>query len=218
MRSSRNLFIWSANEVTYMWTNSVNPGATTRPKCGYTAGLPAHPHTVLRQAFVSFAVLGAGCQRCRVHFQRNLLGRVGKAHKPVVSAVVKTVFAEKDRDQAHVRWREVADSLRERFRDVAELMGEAEHDVLAYMAFDESLRAPAAEDARLLWLSSKLKLSRLDLLAVALAAAVEDDAIVGRVLDQLGVARFPDHERGGRSGTVSRRMQSVNVPYCELKY
>ena len=76
-----------------------------------------------------------------MHFQRNLLARVNKAHKPVVSAVVKTVFAEKERDQAHVRWREVADNLRERFRDVAELMDEAEHDVLAYMAFDESLRS-----------------------------------------------------------------------------
>ena len=86
-------------------------------------------------------VLGAGWQRCRVHFQRNLLARVGKTSKPMVSAVVKTVFAEKDRDQAHARWREVADSLRERFRDVAELMDEAEHDVLAYMAFDETLRA-----------------------------------------------------------------------------
>ena len=80
-------------------------------------------------------VLGAGWQRCRVHFQRNLLARVSKTNKPVVSAVVKTVFAEKDRDQAHARWREVADNLRDRFRDVAELMDEAEHDVLAYMAF-----------------------------------------------------------------------------------
>jgi len=86
-------------------------------------------------------VLGAGWQRCRVHFQRNLLARAGKTNKPVVSAVVKTVFAETDRDQAHARWREVADSLRERFRDVAELMDEAEHDVLAYMAFDEGLRS-----------------------------------------------------------------------------
>ena len=76
-----------------------------------------------------------------MHFQRNLLARVSKANKPVVSAVVKTVFAEKDRDQAHARWREVADSLRDRFRDVAELMDAAEHDVLAYMAFDESLRS-----------------------------------------------------------------------------
>ncbi len=86
-------------------------------------------------------VLDAGWQRCRVHFQRNLLARVSKTNKPVVSAVVKTVFAEKDRDQAHARWREVADNLRDRFRDVAELMDAADHDVLAYMAFDESLRS-----------------------------------------------------------------------------
>uniref|UniRef100_UPI00261FDD0A IS256 family transposase n=2 Tax=uncultured Jannaschia sp. TaxID=293347 RepID=UPI00261FDD0A len=85
-------------------------------------------------------VMGAGWQRCRVHFQRNLLARVNKTNKPVVSAVVKTVFAEKDRDQAHARWREVADNLRDRFRDVADLMDTAEHDVLAYMSFDESLR------------------------------------------------------------------------------
>ncbi|MFC3119682.1 transposase [Jhaorihella thermophila] len=50
-------------------------------------------------------------------------------------------IAEKDRNQAHARWHEVADSLRGRFRDVAELMGEAEHDVLAWMAHDESLRS-----------------------------------------------------------------------------
>ena len=67
-------------------------------------------------------VLGAGWQRCRMHFMRNLIGRVSKPNKPVVSAAVKTVFAETDRDQAHARWREVADSLRERFRDAAELM------------------------------------------------------------------------------------------------
>ena len=79
-------------------------------------------------------VMGAGWQRCRVHFQRNLLARVNKTNKPVVSAVVKTVFAEKDRDQAHARWREVADNLRDRFRDVADLMDTAEHDVLAYMS------------------------------------------------------------------------------------
>ena len=85
-------------------------------------------------------VLGAGWQRCRVHFQRNLLARANKTNKPVVSVVVKTVFAEKNRDQAHARWREVADNLRDWFRDVAELMDTAEHNVLAYTAFDESLR------------------------------------------------------------------------------
>ncbi|WP_299844988.1 transposase [uncultured Jannaschia sp.] len=79
----------------------------------------------------------------RVHFQRNLLTRVNKANKPVISALVKTVFAETDRDRAHAhaRWRKVADNLRDRFRDVAGLMAKAEHDVLADMAFNESLRS-----------------------------------------------------------------------------
>jgi len=61
-------------------------------------------------------VLGAGWQRCRVHFQRNLLARANKTNKPVVSVVVKTVFAEKNRDKSHARWRKVADNLRDRLR------------------------------------------------------------------------------------------------------
>ena len=70
---------------------------------------------------------------CRwVHFQHNLLGCVGKAHKPAVSAVIKTVFTEKDRDQPNARWREVAENLSDRFRDVVQLMDEAVHDVRAY--------------------------------------------------------------------------------------
>ena len=84
--------------------------------------------TVLRTVCRSSSprkVLGAGWQRCCVHFQRNLPARMGKTSKPMVSAVVKTVFAETDRDHAHARWRQVTDSLRERFRDVAELMERA---------------------------------------------------------------------------------------------
>lgn len=64
-----------------------------------------------------------------------------KTGKPSVSAAVKTASAEKDREQAHARCREVADSLRGRFRDAAESMDEAKQDVLVNMAFDESLRS-----------------------------------------------------------------------------
>lgn len=55
-------------------------------------------------------VLGVAGQGCPVHFQRNLLAREGKTNTPVASAVVTTVFAEKDHD---------------RFRDVTELMDDA---------------------------------------------------------------------------------------------
>ena len=85
-------------------------------------------------------VLGASWQRCRVHLARNLLSRVSKTHQPMVSAMLKTVYAEEHQKDAHARWSEVADKLRERFPDVARLMDEAEHGVLAYMAFERDLR------------------------------------------------------------------------------
>jgi hypothetical protein len=49
-------------------------------------------------------------------------------------------------------------------------------------AFDECVRAPAPEDERLVWLARELHLSRVELLAVALSAAVEDNPLVGRVI------------------------------------
>jgi len=84
-------------------------------------------------------VLGASWQRCRVHFLRNLLSRVGRQNQPMVSALVRTVFAQQGRHDAHAQWREVADKLRDNFPDVAALMDEAEYDVLAYMAFERDL-------------------------------------------------------------------------------
>ena len=86
-------------------------------------------------------VLAASWQRCRVHFLRNLMSRVGRQHQPMVSALVRTVFAQQSRQDAHAQWREVADKLRDNFPDVASLMDEAEHDVLAYMAFERDLHA-----------------------------------------------------------------------------
>ena len=49
-------------------------------------------------------------------------------------------------------------------------------------ALDESMRAPAPEDKQLVWLANQLHLSRVEVLAVALAAAVEEHALFGRVL------------------------------------
>lgn len=85
-------------------------------------------------------VLGATTQRCRVHFQRNVLARVPKAQKPMVAAMIRTAFAQETVDDAHRQWREVADRLRPQFDKVADLMDTAEHDVLAFMQFPKELR------------------------------------------------------------------------------
>jgi putative transposase len=93
----------------------------------------ADDHKGLRAAATK--VLHATQQRCRVHWMRNLLGRVPPGQRAMVAALLRTIFAQDTAEAAHEQWRKVADSLRERFAKVAELMDSAEHDVLAHRAF-----------------------------------------------------------------------------------
>jgi putative transposase len=93
----------------------------------------ADDHKGLRAAATK--VLHATLQRCRVHWMRNLLGRVPAGQRSVVAAMLRTIFAQDTREAAHEQWRKVADGLRARFPKVAELMDGAEHEVLAHRAF-----------------------------------------------------------------------------------
>ena len=67
-------------------------------------------------------VLGATSQRCRVHFQRNVMAHAGKTQRRIVAAWIGTAFAEADQATAHRQWRAVADQLRPRVPRLAELM------------------------------------------------------------------------------------------------
>ena len=78
-----------------------------------------------------------GCvwQRCRVHFARNLLQRVPRAHQGMVTAALRSVFAQETASEILSRWDDLATSLAERFPRAAELMAEAREDVLAFRHF-----------------------------------------------------------------------------------
>jgi len=80
-----------------------------------------------------------GCcwQRCRVHFARNLLQRVPKAHQGMVTAALRSVFSQEDAVGLVERWDDLAASLAERFPRAAELMLEAKEDVLAFRHFPQ---------------------------------------------------------------------------------
>ena len=80
-----------------------------------------------------------GCvwQRCRVHFARNLLQRVPKAHQGMVTAALRSVFAQETAAEILSRWDDLAASLAERFPKAAELMNEAREDVLAFRHFPQ---------------------------------------------------------------------------------
>ena len=80
-----------------------------------------------------------GCcwQRCRVHFARNLLQRVPKAHQGMVTAALRSVFAQEDATSLVERWDDLASSLTERFPNAAELLQESKEDVLAFRHFPQ---------------------------------------------------------------------------------
>ena len=85
-------------------------------------------------------VLSATWQRCRVHFMRNALAYVPKGQNTVVAAAIRQVFLQPDHAAATQVWRQVADQLRARWPKLGACMDDAEHDVLAYMAFPEQHR------------------------------------------------------------------------------
>ncbi len=78
---------------------------------------------------------GASWQRCRVHYIRNLLAPVPKAHQEMVAAAFRSIFALTTPDDVKARWDEVAVMLAERFPKAAALMDSAKTDVLAFTAF-----------------------------------------------------------------------------------
>jgi transposase-like protein len=90
------------------------------------AGLVA----ALRRAFQ-----GAGHQRCRVHFVRNLLALVPRSHCDMVAAVFRTIFAQPDADSVSATWDQVRDQLASMFPKVGPLMDDAKAEVLAFTSF-----------------------------------------------------------------------------------
>jgi putative transposase len=78
---------------------------------------------------------GAGHQRCRVHFARNLLAHVPKGQQNMVAAVFRTIFAQPDAAGVQATWDTVRDQLAERFPKLGPFMDDAKAEVLAFTAF-----------------------------------------------------------------------------------
>jgi len=87
---------------------------------------------------IAAVLQGASWQRCRVHFMRNALAPVPKTAQQLVAASIRTVFVQPDAASAKEQWGRVIESFRGKFDRVAQLLEEAEHDVLAYLAFPQA--------------------------------------------------------------------------------
>jgi putative transposase len=91
-------------------------------------------HTGLQQA-IAAVLPGAGWQRCRTHFMRNLLTRVPKSAQGLVATLVRTVFAQPDDASTLAQHARVVAQLQERFPAAAGLLADAAGDLLAFTAF-----------------------------------------------------------------------------------
>ena len=87
------------------------------------------------KAAIAKQLVGTSWQRCRVHFNRNVLARVGKANGEMVTAMIRTIYAQPDADAVTTQLRAVADMLEAKFPDVASMLLDAEADLTAFAAF-----------------------------------------------------------------------------------
>ena len=78
---------------------------------------------------------GVGWQRCRVHAMRNLLAVANHQHRAIVAALIRTVFAQPDPNDARNQLRTVVQQLETVAPKVAEKLEAMENDLLAYTAF-----------------------------------------------------------------------------------
>lgn len=89
------------------------------------------------KAAIEQVLSGAGWQRCRVHFMRNVLAYVTRLDRSVVAAGLRTIFAQPDRVSAGQQLEVVAQTMERRWPKAAQVLREGEEEVLAYMAFPQ---------------------------------------------------------------------------------
>lgn len=91
-------------------------------------------HTGLKKA-IGTVFQGASWQRCRVHFMRNVLSVVPKASQDMVASIIRTVFAQPDKEHVITQFEEVTAMLGRSHPKVAAMLDDARHDLLAFRTF-----------------------------------------------------------------------------------
>ena len=140
-----------------------------------------------------------GCvwQRCRVHFARNLLQCVPKAHQDMVTAALRSVFAQESAAEILSRWDDLAASLVDRFPKAAALMQEAREDVLAFRPFPK-------EHWRKIWSTNLLERVNEEIKRRTRVVGIfPNDAAISRLV---GAVLLEQHEHWQMEG---RRMFSA---------
>ena len=94
-------------------------------------------HEGLKKA-IATTLTGAGWQRCRTHFMRNLLTRVPRQTQNAVATVVRTIFAQPSADEVREQHGRVVKQLRKPFAKPAEMLEEAQAELLAFADYPKA--------------------------------------------------------------------------------
>ena len=86
------------------------------------------------KAAVKAILPGAGWQRCRVHFARNVTQKIGSARSKPVNALISTIFAQTTTEAVTAQYQAVTDSLRGSFPEIAAMLEAAEPDLTGFAA------------------------------------------------------------------------------------
>ena len=113
--------------------DSVGVGALTDADPLGVAVVISDAHAGIKAA--TKAILpGAGWQRCRVHFARNVTQHLGSAHSKPVNALISTIFAQTTTEAVTAQYQSVTDGLRAGFPEIAAMLEAAEPDLTAFAA------------------------------------------------------------------------------------
>jgi putative transposase len=87
------------------------------------------------KAAIDAVMAGAGWQRCRVHFLRNVLARVPRGSAEMVAAAIRTIFAQPTGVEVTEQLGKVAAMLQPKFPAVATMLADAKEDLTAFASF-----------------------------------------------------------------------------------
>jgi putative transposase len=87
------------------------------------------------KAAIAKCFVGAGWQRCRVHFMRNVLAKVPKADAEMVAAAIRTIFAQPSAEAVYAQFDRIVATLEPQFPVVVAMLVDARDDLLAFTAF-----------------------------------------------------------------------------------
>lgn len=104
--------------------------ATATDSLGVTL-VTSDAHAGLKAA-VKAILPGAGWQRCRVHFARNVTQKIGSARSKPVNALISTIFAQTTTEAVTAQHKAVTDSLRSSFPEIATMLEAAEADLIGF--------------------------------------------------------------------------------------